>query len=374
MGEQLFRMYDIMRAESPVVWNEGAQTWMIFKYSDVVNALRDPALSSGARLNRLREELGLVLPHAKAEQAVQIFARQLETCDPPKHTVVRHAFNLGVHNVLPKLRATINSMIGELHFKHGWRFPLDVLSTLARPLPLHVVLELLGIQHSMRAGFTEAIAAYLRHLSYPDVDGAHALSRIRSDIRAARDGILAEMAQQENTLDEDDLVANSILLVSAGHRTTSNLIGSLLFMILNNRLELERLVKNPSLIPGTVEEVLRLESPIQSLLRTSISSTAIGGVKIGAGQTVTLVLGSANRDPRQFPDANRFDPLRSPNHHLAFGYSTHYCLGAVVARMQAVAVLESLIPHLSRLRISEAIWREETESRSLARLSINLQT
>jgi len=262
-------------------------------------------------------------------------------------------------------------MSADLHRAHGFRYPLDLIAALARPLPLQVVLEVLGVERAARPAFGDDVAAFLRHLADATVDEGPALERIRRAIREARGGLLGELSRQATAIDEEDVIANAILVVSAGRRTTANLLGSMLFRLLESRPALELLTENPQLIPGAVEEALRLESPIQALQRTATRPTAVGSTAIEAGQSVTLVVGAANRDPEAFADPARFDPRRSPNRHLAFGFGAHFCLGAALARMQAAVVLESLSPRLLELRVVSAVFRDDAESRGLSELVVD---
>jgi len=344
---------------------------MLFGYRQVAEAFRNPSLSSSMRLDDMRREFATVLSEAQTERAVRIFARQLESRDPPEHTRVRQAFGACFHRVVSEIRPAICATIEDLNRVHGWRFPLDLVSALARPLPLQIVLEALGIDCSARPRFGEDVAMFLRHLSDATVDGERAFERLRIEVKTATQGILALLSQRDDLIEEDDVVANAILIISAGHRTTTNLIGSLLFTLINNRPELERLAECPALIPGAVEETLRMESPIQAIQRTARTSAKVGGVEMMMGDSVTLVVGSANRDSEEFPDPEQFNPARSPNRHLAFGFGNHFCLGSALARMQATVVLEYLVPRLMDLRIISAVWHEDTNSRGLAQLIVD---
>jgi pimeloyl-[acyl-carrier protein] synthase len=276
-----------------------------------------------------------------------------------------------IHGVVTRMRKAVEALVHDLHRAHGFRYPLELVAAISRPLPREVVLAALGISRGARPAFGDDVTAFLRHLSDPTVDEVAALARLRGAIRGARSGILAELARQAPAIDEDDALANAILIVSAGHRTTENLLGSLLHAILTNEPALALLLEDPTRIAGAVEETLRMESPIQSLQRTATSPTTVGGAEIAAGQSVPLVLGAANRDPAEFPDAARFDPRRSPNRHLAFGFGAHFCLGAALARMQAAVVLESLLPRLPRMRVVSAVFREDAESRGLSELIVD---
>jgi cytochrome P450 len=135
----------------------------------------------------------------------------------------------------------------------------------------------------------------------------------------------------------------------AGNETTTNLIGNAVTALLDHPDQLARVVADPSLVPAVIEETLRYDAPVQMLFRTATRDVEIAGTRIPRGAYVVPLLGSANRDERQFPDPDRFDVTRSPRGHVGFGFGEHFCLGAALARLEARVALEALIPELPRL-------------------------
>ena len=146
-----------------------------------------------------------------------------------------------------------------------------------------------------------------------------------------------------NTLSSTEILALSILLMLAGNETTTHLIGNAVLSLLNHPDELAKIRSDRSLVPALIEEVLRYDSPVQAMFRRTAQEVELEGGKIPAGQNVFLLLGSANRDERQFPEPARFDIARNPQDHVAFGYGIHYCLGAPLARLEGRNALESLL-------------------------------
>lgn len=371
MNDAIYEVYDLLRTESAVLYHEATESWMLFAYADVAAAFCDPALSSAARLDDLQREFARVLPSARAQRAIDVFARQLETTDGPEHLRIRRAFGACMQALaIDSLRAEIHRMLDQELLPQGAPLPLDLVAAVAQPLPLRVVLGVLGVAPAAQQLVGDEVAMFLRHLSDPRLDGEVALDRLRREVRDTRAGVLGALAQEPVPLDEDDVVANVVLIVSAGHRTTTSLIGSLLYRLLSDEQALEVLVAAPELIPNAVEEALRCESPIQTLQRKAVAPTTIGGQDIAPGDTVSLVLGAANRDPAIFTAPALFDCRRSPNRHLAFGLGHHFCLGTRLARLQATAVLEHLLPRLPGLRIVEATWASDTAARMLERLIV----
>jgi len=154
---------------------------------------------------------------------------------------------------------------------------------------------------------------------------------------------LAAVEEQGESLSEADLLSLCMLLLAAGHETTTSLLGNAVLALLRHPDERRRLVGDPSLMRRAVEEVLRYDSPIQATDRVATADCEIGGHAIRKGQLVGLILGAANRDPEQFDAPERFDVGREKNDHLAFGHGTHFCLGASLARAEAQIALAALL-------------------------------
>jgi cytochrome P450 len=180
--------------------------------------------------------------------------------------------------------------------------------------------------------------------------------------------------ERDDALSENELVATAILLLGAGHETTTNLIGNGLLALLRHAPERDRLRREPSLIKSAVEELLRYESPVQLTSRIPRRDVTLGGRRIPAGIEVNLVLGAANRDPLQFSDADRLDLARADNRHVAFGHGPHFCLGAPLARLEAQVAFSRLVERFPSLRaVGEAAsWRPGLVLRGLTALPVLL--
>jgi len=169
--------------------------------------------------------------------------------------------------------------------------------------------------------------------------------------RPADDLVSTIVAQQdgENALTIREVIQFAMLLLVAGNETTTNLIGNAVTALLDHPDQLARVAGDPSLVPAAIEETLRYDAPVQILFRNATQDVEIAGAKIPKGAYVALLLGSANRDERSFPDPDRFDVTRDPQGHLGFGFGKHFCLGASLARMEARVALEALVTELPRL-------------------------
>jgi cytochrome P450 len=185
---------------------------------------------------------------------------------------------------------------------------------------------------------------------------------------------MIDAEEEGDRLSADELFANAVLLIAAGHLTTAGLIGNGLLTLLQHRDALDALLRDPSLIRGAVEEMLRFESPIQATGRRLTEDVEMGGKRLRAGELVLLHLGAANREPVQFDRPDRFDITRVENRHLAFSHGIHFCLGAALARLEGQIALSTLLQRFPKLRLDGDAppWETDLLSRGVGWLNIAL--
>jgi len=283
---------------------------------------------------------------------------------PPTHTRLRRlvagAFARGhAERMQPWIDALAASLVADLVERVDGAGSADLIAHVAEPLPVEVIAELLnvpvpdrpllrpwsnaivkmyeyGLPEPGRRAAEEASAAFVDYLrGLVAQRRAHPLDDdLVSDLVAACDG--------EDRLSQDEIVGTCVLLLMAGHEATVNVVGNGMLALLRHRGEWERVVDDPGLVPGAVEEMLRYDSSLQLFERTATRDVEIAGTLIPAGGKVAVLLGAANRDPAAFPDPDRFDVGRTPNPHLGFGAGIHFCLGAPLARIEVRAVLGAL--------------------------------
>jgi hypothetical protein len=357
-----YPIYDQLREHDPVHWSDEMGSWLLTRYSDTQLVLRDPRFSAarvgGAWLPEEMQPLGRVLERWMLFQ------------DPPDHTRLRGLVSKAfTPRVVEGLRGRIQGVVDEAIDGAAARGRMDIIADLAYPLPTTVIAELIGIPAADRDQFkawSADIAAFLGPSVAP-VDKLTAafhsvmalveyFERVAAERRREpRDDLLGRLIaveEQGEVLSTEEMFATCVLLLVAGHETTTNLIGNGLLALLRWPEQRRLLVEQPDLIAGAVEELLRYDSPIQFTDRLALEEVVLNGRRIDPGQSITVVLGAANRDPAQFAQPHRLDITRRENRHLAFAYGPHFCLGAPLARLEGQIAIGTLLRRLPSLRLA----------------------
>jgi cytochrome P450 len=257
------------------------------------------------------------------------------------------------------LRPRIEAAVEELLDPVAARGEMELVHDLAHPLPVIVIAELLGVPLEDRDRFrvwSSEVAEILDPLSGregldPAWRGAEGLAGYFRELlaerrRAPKDDLLSAMLASEEAgrgLEETDLLSLCGLLLAAGHETTTNLIGNAVLALLRHPGEKKRLLDDPTLIPGAIEEFLRFDSPVQLTDRVISEDLDFRGHRFRKGQLAICLLGAANHDPERFPDPERLDVTRADRGHLAFGLGPHVCLGAPLARLEGELAIGGLL-------------------------------
>jgi cytochrome P450 len=351
-----------MRAESPVKpfpeWDE----YVCTRWEDCERVLRDPTFSADPTRRRFET------PFFELADGMDR-PRSMLMMDPPDHTRLRKLVSKAftprtVERLRPHVADLANGMIDDLD-PSGF----DLIPGLAYPLPVTVICELLGIPADDRHLFGPWSSDATRMLD-GDLDEAtiergtfafmslvNYLNGIFEERRAnPRDDLLSGLlaAEEEgDKLSEEERRSTVVLLFVAGHETTMNLIGNGTVAMMRQRDQWDRLVADPSLAAGAVEECLRFDGPVHLTGRTATVPSTVGGVEVEPGQGVVTLLAAANRDPDRFPDPDRLDLTRPENQHLTFSHGMHYCLGAALARLEGQEVFKAMAQRLPNLELAE---------------------
>jgi cytochrome P450 len=378
-----YPVYDRLREEDPVHRMPGGR-WLLTRHEDCTAVLRNPAMSSERDLDDTGEggEPSLLQAY---------LAKLMLFMDAPDHTrlrgLVTRAFT---PRVVEGLRPRITELVDQLLDDAAEAGELDVIAGFGRPLPVAVIAEMLGVPGEDQDRFrswSEALAHTVDPAMTPDtaaraavaglefMEYFHELSEERR--QRPREDLLSALVAEEDAgdrLSTDELVANCILLLIAGHETTTNLIGNGTLALLRNPDELARFRAEPDLAKSAVEEILRYDSPVHLTGRGVREDVEIGGVTVPAGDRVTILLAAANRDPAAFDRPDRFDLTRTDNRHLAFSSGPHFCLGAALARLEGQIALSSLVTRFPDLALADQQleWNPTTTLRGLQRLPVTL--
>ncbi|MCG8587781.1 MAG: cytochrome P450 [Proteobacteria bacterium] len=363
-----YPFYRRLREESPChrqLGSLGGTFIAVTRYRDVEAVLRDARSSVHRPFQPVPVGDGAapsdsVHPLARALRAM---SRAMLFRDPPDHTHLRGLVNKAfTPRTVERLRPRIEELAHELLAPQLGRGELDLMADFAEPFPLLVIAELLGVptdrRHDLKR-WSDDLAIMLDGSVAPQflakaVPAAIAFSEYlhgllaerRDDPREDLVTQLLQISDADDRLSDDEIVGTLMLLLGAGHVTTTHLIGNAMLALLQHPAERERLAGDDSLLPTAIEEFLRFDPPVQATSRIPTEDMEVGGHKLPQGVEVALFLAAANRDPEVFADPDRLDVGRSENRHLSFGSGVHFCLGAGLARLEGQIAIRTLLASL----------------------------
>jgi pimeloyl-[acyl-carrier protein] synthase len=383
-----YPIYDsLLQAEEPY-WLEHHQgtsakgIWLFSRYEDAVSIFK------------AQQGISKNIQVIRAEKYSSPFDFHLLFQDSSRHAHLRQliseAFSqTAIEQLVPYTQMAISELLNSFSEREN----CDLIADFAEPLPLYVMSHVIGIPakdlQQIRAwsidlseGFDSIVAtpqsllrqqvamqAFMEYLE-------EFVDRPTPNSKANLAGHLID-AYKAGIISRDELLGMLSFLIFAGHETTIHLIGNTLFLLLKQTGEWQRLRSDSSMIPLAIEESLRFESPEQrSSFRITTEPLQIRHSVIDIGQQVGIIIGAANRDPREFEKPNVFDPTRRPNRHLAFGVGIHSCLGKLMARMQTQQALSHMTKRYSEIRLEnlQPEWKKNTFFRGLASLQVKFRT
>ena len=342
--------------------------WSIISHSECSSIAKDPRLSA-----KRAQQLLLPLPisrQAEFGELARMFSLWMIFMDPPEHTRLRKLLNKGfspaaIEGLRPQVEAIVDRMLKPL--RHGSE--VDLMSEFANPVPVRIILEMLGIPQELNETFVDWSRAIAVFRGSPNRTVEHAKAAqdaligltefFRKTVAERRRNkgndlisLLIDIEEEGEVLTEEELFAQCIALLFAGHETTRNLIGNGMYTLLKHPQETAELRDTPDMIRTTVEEILRYESPVQLTARVLKEEIEVCGQRIPKGWTMLCMLGAANRDPKQFKEPNQLNLKRLNNQHLAFSAGPHFCIGSQLARLEGQIALLNLVQRFPEMKLA----------------------
>ncbi|WP_330234732.1 cytochrome P450 family protein [Streptomyces sp. NBC_00566] len=375
-----YSVYAAMRAVCPVrsaPSDSGRSSYVVTGYAAAREALDDARLSKDTAAFFADKETSRRLHPAVAHNML--------ASDPPQHTRLRKlvtgAFTKGAVAGLRPFIADVTHMLLD-QWPAGER--VDFVAGLAVPLPVIVICELLGVPEADRPDVRRWSGELFAAGNPGLIDAAsHSLADYMSGLIADKrqrpgDALLDRLISArdgEDHLSEEELLSLAILLLVAGHETTTNFLGNALLALLQHPAELNRLREKPEAIPAVLDELLRFDSPVSTAtFRFTTEPVTLAGTEIPAGAPVLISLGAANRDPDRFPAPDELDSGRDAAAHLGFGHGIHRCVGAPLAKAEAEIALREVLKRFPRLRLAvlpdQLEWRRTRLVRGLTELPV----
>jgi pimeloyl-[acyl-carrier protein] synthase len=384
--ENPYPLYQRLRTEAPVHWDPFLHTWVVTRYADVVTVLT----TFSANRATTPEQMQAMKLEALAPLA-QVMVKQLIFLDPPAHTRLRRLASAAfTPRRVEGLRVHIQQIVDDLIDAVEPNRHIDVIEDLAYPLPAIITAEMLGVSPADRdqlklwsADFAEVLGNFQHNpdrmeqvmSSLLGMQGYYtkALQDHREHPRDDLMGALLAAEMDGDRFTDEEIIANCILIMVAGQETTTNLIGNSMLTLLRHPDQLAWLRADLTRIPVAVEELMRFESPSQITARVAQEDMELGGKLIRQRQAVIALVGAANRDPERFPDPDTLDLARQDNRHVAFGWGSHFCFGAPLARLEGQIALATLLKRIPQPTLDPVplVWRENLGLRGLVNLGIS---
>ena len=392
IGADPFPWYRHWMQNYPIYKCERTNFWYVCSHDLVSEILVHKNVSSD-RIAKMHSNLSED-QHALYAPLLESLSRWILYIDPPKHKEIRTVFNQAFsRRAIQALRESVRDIAEGLLDGVDPSQPFDMIKEFAYPLPVIVISEMLGVPREDRVKlkqWSDDIAKFVGMKSNVAEIGDKAnqslveisayLKRvIEAQRKTPRDNLLQkmiELADAGGVFTEEDLIANAVVIIFAGHETTSNMIANSLVELFNHPQQLEHLLSHldeEEVVNRCVEECLRFDSPIQFISRVAGGDIHLGGQHIKEGDAIVLVLGAANRDPAMFERPDEFDISRKATGHIGLGWGAHSCSGAALARMEVAYALQTILKRFPGLKLdpdSRLEWHKDLGLRAMKRLML----
>ena len=387
MRQDPYQGYRIPLDREPVMRSYQNRGWMILGYDEIREMFRDPRFARDMRVNPFLVKM--IRFAAGGRPMVFIDNPTMLNLDPPDHTRLRKlAAQEFTNRTIQSLETRIEEIVGACLDSYDGSGRFDVMEQLARPLPGTVIAELLGLLTEDMA-FFQGVSSRLLGLSVLDdpdrmADGVRANDELResftSIIEGRREapgqdfiGQLIAAGEEGDRLTTEEMLSTCVLLIVAEHKTTTRLITNGLTLLLKHPEQMQTLRDTPELLERAIEEMLRVEPPVQAMPRFIREDFTFHGKKLKRNQLALAIIGAANRDPRTFDDPDRFDITRDAPPHVGFGYGIHLCLGIALARLEARVAFRLLLDYFPRMTLAEPVeWTGPSLVRGVDHLHISV--
>ncbi|WP_344055768.1 cytochrome P450 [Microbacterium lacus] len=389
-----YPIYRSLRSEHPVAWSDSWNAWVISRHADVAKSLRDGEnLSNEDRQGLLFD--GLTADERAALEPLRHYFAQKDVIgsDAPDHTRMRRLVQSAfTPQIITGLTPRIEALVGELLADVADLERFDLVDSVTHPLPVVLIAEVLGVPSEDRDLFKRWSADILAFQGTGTTTFAAAstsqnallemfayMSEIIDARRLSpRDDLITALAQAEDEggrLTRDELLSTCNTILTAGHETTTNFLGSMVFHLLDDPERWRSARGNPALRALAAEETLRFDAPKQRNFRRVKRDHVFEGVEFAENEMVFQLIGSANRDPAKFENPDVFEIERDPKGHVTFGNGIHFCLGAPLAKLEGRIMLEALFDAFPSPEIDPPSieWQERVQFRGPARLELSVR-
>ncbi len=373
----IFNPYPLLselRHATPIFYEPRWQKLFFTRYEDIAFLLRDKRLGRSITHLLSRDELGWPPPNPRLQLFDHFQSNIIMDREPPDHTRLRGLIGKAFSpQRVEGLRGKIEQIVNGLLDKVADRRQMDLLADFAEPLPVTVIAELLGVPEAERGQLRPWSAAIVRlyEVTHSEEEERQAVAAVTDFSALLRQMVaerrrhpqddlvtaLVQAEEQGQRLSEDELVANAILLLNAGHEASVNGTTGGMLALFRNPDQLALLTSaaaqgNSAIFKTAIDELLRFDTPLPLFMRWVLHDFEYKGIQLKRGTEVALLYAAGNRDAQRFAHADQLDVQRADNPHLTFGLGTHYCLGAPLARMEMQIAFETLLRRLPNLRLA----------------------